>query len=309
MTPASFAPTGVQYELRHGEHRAIVTEVGATLRAYEVNGVRVVDGFPVEEMSSAGRGQVLAPWPNRLEDGRYEFEGRRGRAPINEPERGNAIHGLVRWLPWSVTQRSAAGVTLACTVAPQPAYPWRLALSVTYTVDESGLSVTARATNETDVAAPFAIGFHPYLAAPATIDDATLTVPARVRLVTDDRSVPTGSEPVEGTGYDFSDARTIGEVQLDTAFGDLWRDGDGLARVGLAPAGRPPASVWLDEAFRYVQIYTGDTLDPAERRRRGVAIEPMTSPANAFRSGVDLVRLESEETWRGSWGLAPEPST
>ncbi len=31
-------------------------------------------------MCTGGRGQILAPWPNRLEDGTYEFAGRVGVA-------------------------------------------------------------------------------------------------------------------------------------------------------------------------------------------------------------------------------------
>jgi aldose 1-epimerase len=63
--------------------------------------------------------------------------------------------------------------------------------------------------------------------------------------------------------------------------------------------------VWVDAAFRYLMVYTGDTLEPADRRRAGIAIEPMTCPPNALRTGVDLIELEPSETWRGTWGIAP----
>src|SRR5262245_62491858 len=136
-------PSGAQHEIRYGGQRAIACEVGATLRSYAVGGVEVLDGFPVEEGASAGRGQVLAPWPNRLDGGAYTFEGRAGRAALDEPERGNAIHGLVRWLPWQVVGRTEASVELGCVLHPQPGYPWRIELSVAYRLDEDGLSSTA----------------------------------------------------------------------------------------------------------------------------------------------------------------------
>src|SRR5262245_19690325 len=140
---ASSPPSGAQHEIRHGPQRAVACEVGATLRSYAVGGDEVLDGFSVEELSTAGRGQVLAPWPNRLDGGAYTFEGRAGRAALDEPERGNAIHGLVRWLPWQVVGRTEASVELGCVLHPQPGYPWRIELSVAYRLDEDGLSSTA----------------------------------------------------------------------------------------------------------------------------------------------------------------------
>ena len=125
----------------------MVTEVGATLRTYSMGGLDVLDGFGLDEQASAGRGQVLAPWPNRLDGGRYAFGGIEGRAAIDEPERGNAIHGLVRWLPWSAVSSAGDAVTLACLLDPQPAYPWRLELDLEYWLAADGLTVLASATN------------------------------------------------------------------------------------------------------------------------------------------------------------------
>ena len=179
------APSGQQHEIRHGTQVAVVTEVGATLRSYSAGGLDVVDGFEIDEISPAGRGQVLAPWPNRLDGGRYAFEGREGRAALDEPELGNAIHGLVRWLAWTATSKGEDTVTLTCVLHAQPAYPWRLELEIGYALSALGLAVTARATNASDVPAPFGIGFHPYLSVGAPVDEATLTLPASRRLVTD----------------------------------------------------------------------------------------------------------------------------
>ena len=63
------------------------------------------------------------------------------------------------------------------------------------------------------------------------------------------------------------------------------------------------ATLWLDESYRYVMAFTGDTLDP-ERRRRAIALEPMTCPPDALRSGTDLIRLAPGTTWTGRWGLS-----
>ena len=224
LAPAS----GQQFEIELGAERAVVCEVGATLRSYVVHDVEVLDGFPAHDRSNSGRGQVLAPWPNRLEDGRYTFVGREGQAAWDEPERRNAIHGLVRWLPWEVVERTDRTVELACLLPPQPAYPWRLGLRLHYELTPAGLEVTATASNESDEPAPFGIGFHPYLTLSGTIDDLVLLVPARRTLLSDARALPIGDESVAGTDHDFTAARALGALQLDTAFTDLVPDVDGI---------------------------------------------------------------------------------
>lgn len=296
-------PSGEQHEIRHADHMAVVTEVGATLRAYSAGGLEVLDGFSVDEPSPAGRGQVLAPWPNRLDGGRYEFDGRPGTAAIDEPELGNAIHGLVRWLPWQLVSKSDEAVALECVLHPQPAYPWRLELLLEYRLDGDGLEVVARATNASREAAPFGIGFHPYLTMGMPVDDVRLTIPASRRLTTDDRSLPVGEEDVAGTQFDFAVGRPVGATRLDTCFTGLARGSDGRSRARLESTGGRGVEVWEDEAFGYLQVYTGDTLERTSRRRQAVAIEPMTCPPNAFASGVDVIRLEPAASWSGSWGI------
>jgi aldose 1-epimerase len=260
----------------------------------------------VGNLCDSGRGQVLAPWPNRLGDGRYSFEGRDGRAALDEPDRHNAIHGLVRWLPWQVVSRAQNVLNLACTLHPQPGYPWRLALGIEYRLGRDGLSVTTTATNLDAAPAPFGIGFHPYLKLSSPIDATSLALPARRRLVADDRGLPTGTSAVSGSTFDFTAARWIGDTVLDTGFTDLRRDPDGMARVELDDtAGGRGVTVWMDERFGYVMVFTGDTLEPVTRRRNAIAIEPMSCPPDALRSGTDLVRLEPGASWSGRWGISP----
>jgi aldose 1-epimerase len=307
-TQQALLPTGAQHEIVHGDQRAVITEVGATLRAYDVGDVRVVDGFPAEELSSAGRGQVLAPWPNRLEDGRYSFAGVDAQAGLDEPEHGNAIHGLVRWLPWTLDVRTDDAVVLRYELHPQPGYPWRLEIGLRYALGADGLTVETDATNRSDTTAPFGIGFHPYVTVGTDrIDDAHLQVPAGDKLLTDERGLPTGRHAVIGSEDDFMRSRPVGGTKLDTAFTALLRDADGRAiAVVERPDGGRAVRVWVDGAFRYLMVYTGDTLEPADRRRAGIAIEPMTCPPNALRTGTDLIELEPGATWRGTWGIALE---
>jgi aldose 1-epimerase len=52
-----------------------------------------------------------------------------------------------------------------------------------------------------------------------------------------------------------------------------------------------------------VQVHTGDRPEPADHRR-GLAVEPMTCPPDAFTSGVDLVHLGPGESHEASWSIA-----
>jgi galactose mutarotase-like enzyme len=300
------AATGDQWVIGHGHQRAIVTEVGATLRSFRVGDRAVVEGFGPTEWSRGGRGQVLAPWPNRLGDGAYTFQGVAAQAPLDEIPRRNAIHGLVRWLPWRLTGRAQNRVGLQCELRPSPAYPFALRLEIEYRLGREGLTVSTDAQNIGEVDLPFGLGFHPYLTVgTSTVDQARLRVPAHRRLVTDERGLPTGTVGVAGTEYDFTTARTLGVTRLDTAFCDLDRDGEGRVRVDLDhPDGAGGVSLWADERFGYLMIYTGDTLDPTARRT-GLAVEPMSCPPDAFRSGTDLAVLRPSTRWTGSWGISP----
>jgi aldose 1-epimerase len=291
------APSGEQFELSNGDQQAVVTEVGAGLRAYSADGRELLDGYPREALASSGRGQLLLPWPNRIRDGVYRLDGREHRLPLNEPERGNAIHGLVRWSSWNVAARTADRILLEHVLHPQPGYPFTLALRVEYALADDGLSVTTAATNRGAESCPYGAGAHPYLAV-AAVDEAVLRLPARTVLESDERGIPVSSRPVEGA-FDFGSPRPVGEVQLDHCFTDLERDGDGRARVEV-----DATTLWVDESYPYLMVFTGDAL-PGPERRRSIAVEPMTCAPNAFASGDGLVVLEPGETHAAEWGISP----
>lgn len=296
-------PSGEQFELSESGQKAVVTEVGATLRHYSVHGLDIVDGFPPTEMCSGGRGQVLAPWPNRLRAGRYSWEGSERQLPVNEPDRNNAIHGLVRWQAWTVDDRAVDRVALSHTIHPQEGYPFCVRLCVTYSLNADGLAVEVSASNEGEDDAPFGIGFHPYLSVGhGPVDDLVLTCPARTVLVADEFGIPTGREAVAGD-LDFGTARPVRDQIIDTAFTDLDRGPTGLSEVVVA-RGEDRVTLWADQAFGYVMVFTGDTLT-ADRRRRALAVEPMTCPPNALASGESLVTLVPGASWPGRWGLRP----
>ncbi|HEY8759982.1 MAG TPA: aldose 1-epimerase family protein [Candidatus Dormibacteraeota bacterium] len=293
-TNRSVHPSGEQYEIVYGDQRAVITEVGATLREYWSRGRPVLDGFAVSEMCHGGRGQLLMPWPNRIADGAYEFGGRKLQLPLTEPDRHNAIHGLVRWASWLPAAHSPDSIRLTFTLRPQPGYPFAVGLVVDYSLGPAGLRTTWSAHNLGSEPVPFGSGTHPYLR-PRTelIDEAELRIPARTYLRVDDRLIPTGHRlPVAGTPYDFRVARPVGDVAIDVCFTDF--DGSPVEFDGLRLA--------FDGNHSFLQVFTGDTLAP-EKRRRGIAVEPMTCAPNAFNTGDGIALLPPGDYRSGSWNL------
>jgi aldose 1-epimerase len=285
----------------------VVTEVGAALRTYTTDGADILDGYAEQEMCSGGRGQLLIPWPNRIRDGRYDFGGTELQTPLSEPENGNAIHGLVRWANWQLDQRGPATVTATHVLHPQVGYPFTLGLEVVYGLSGSGLRASITATNLGDDPLPYGAGQHPYFRVGTdVVDAAVLHVPADEALDADDRGIPTGRRlPVAGTHRDFRQPRPIGTAVVDSCYVGLERDENGVGRVVIAgPGGSPRVTVWMDASFGYVMVFTGDTLEPA-RRRRGLAVEPMTCAPDAFRSGLGRQILEPGQATTSVWGATP----
>ena len=207
--------------------------------------------------------------------------------------------------PGRSATRASDRVVVEYDLLPQSGYPFALSLSIEYSLSESGLSVRTTATNVGQDACPYGAGQHPYLMlGTPTVDSLILSAPGETVLRVNDRGLPVGKEPVEGTESDFRRPRPIGATKLDHAFTDLERGTDGRARVELRdPTSRAGLTLWVDESYRYVQLFTGDPLPDVARR--SLAVEPMTCPPNAFRTGEDLIRLEPGASVTSAWGIVP----
>lgn len=300
---ASIPPSGEQHEIAYDEQRATIVEVGGGVREYEVGGRPVLDPYPREAICDGAHGAPLIPWPNRLADGRYSLDGADYQVALTEPAKRNAIHGFLRWRSWQVRERTPERVVMGTTIHPLEGYPFALELSVAYELGEDGLTVTTTATNVGGGPCPYACGQHPYLSpGSGLIDDCSLELDARTRILTDaERQLPTGTEAVAGTDFDFRTARQLGDLRIDFAFTDLARDEAGRAWVRLSAPDSARAELWVDQSYPIVELYTGDTLSEP-RRRRGIGTEPMSCPPNAFQTGEGVLRLEPGGSARSQWG-------
>ncbi|WEO78387.1 aldose 1-epimerase family protein [Cryobacterium sp. SO2] len=298
--------SGLQYTITAGGYAATIASVGASLREFTWYGRDLVVPFDANEVRPGYRGAVLAPWPNRVVDGTYSFDGVDYQLPLTEPSRSHALHGLVCWADWTLEARSTDSVTLRTTIVPSDGYPHRVALLAAYRLGADGLTTTVTAENLGASTAPYGTGPHPYLVAgPGAVDDWTLEFPAAAYLtVTPDRLSPVAVAHVEtNPEFDFRTARVIGDTFIDHAFTSIARDADGTASVVVTSPIGTGVRMSFGAGLPWLQVHTADRPAP-EPSRIGLAVEPMTCPPDAFSTAEDLVRLSPGATHSAAWTIA-----
>ncbi|CAH0133334.1 Aldose 1-epimerase [Microbacterium foliorum] len=293
----SASPTGIQVHLQLGDVSAQIAQVGASLRALRIGAVDLIPPYPLDAPTPSCSGVVLAPWPNRVRDGRWDDRGAERQLAITEPKFQNASHGLLRFTAYDISE-TASAATLTATIVPQTGYPYLVETSVTYVLRADGIDVTHALTNRSATAAPVALGTHPFfMIGDVDTQDLVLRVPAHTAFETDERMLPTGTRPVDAA---LRDGIRVGDTSLDTGFADLDRDPDGLVRHSLTAPGGRRLTVRQGAGFDFVQVFTTDKY-PGQPL--AVAIEPMTAPADALNSGAGIRHLDPGETWTLEWGI------
>ncbi|SDI45929.1 aldose 1-epimerase [Arthrobacter cupressi] len=293
-----------EYRISSGEYSAAITARAAALRELRYRERDLVVPFPAGGPIPDFRGIIAAPWPNRVADGRYTFDGTEFELPVNETDRGCALHGLVFELDWTLESHDGTSVTLSCTPEPTAGYPHALRIAVEYLLTDAGLHSRVTAANLGSTTAPYGVCPHPYLVAGASpLDEWTLELPAATFLeVTPDRLLPKDTRPVEGHPFDFRAPRPIGATGIDHAFTDIAFDDAGHARVLVTDPGGTGVGMSWDSSCAWLQIHTADKEPPAANRL-GLAVEPMSCPPDAFNSGTDLVRLGAGATHEAAWTI------
>ncbi|RAV33644.1 aldose 1-epimerase family protein [Corynebacterium heidelbergense] len=284
-------------DIAAGDYTAAISPFGGGIRALTYRGRPLLHSYPAEEFPPLSAGIVLAPWPNRTTDGVFAHEGRVHRLNITEPARATAIHGFVGSQRWEPTDGGQDWATLRLRLQPQPGWPWPMTFTATWRLHPlRGLRATVRVRNDDPAAScPLGLGWHPYLSAQGTpLDQCILTLPASTNLPLDPvRNVPVGpsipaAEIVDPAGQAMSG------LWLDHCFGGVDPGAEITLRDRETGAG---VALNADAPFRWYQVFTAD---PARREGfpgvgRAVAVEPMTCPPDALRSGRDLVVLAAGE--------------
>lgn len=301
-----------EVSLSFDNQRAIVSPWGASFRRYylaEPDGSEtdIVWGYSGGARKKGGQGDVLIPFPGRVAEGRYSFNGQAFQLDRNDKEGPNAIHGFVRTLPWT-THRADSNcavfdIGLDAQAYGRRGYPFSLSVRVTYALDREGLSCSFAVQNVGSQVAPVGVGFHPYFTVgTAVIDQAEATIPAAGFLEFNERLVPTGTiVSAAGSEWDYRECRAIGARRFNHCYVQLERDAAGFATASLRHAGsRRRIDVVMDRAFSAIVVYTGDAIVDAPRR--AFAIEPMTCATDSFNHPEwGLQRLRPNETFTGRY--------
>lgn len=305
-SPALVRDRGDLLTLSAGPYSAEISTVGAIVESLTIGGRDLLVRNPEQGPMAFYRGAIVAPWPNRIGDGLYTWDGQEIQAPLTEVERGNALHGLISFQAFTPATVGDDEAILRTELYPSPGYPFHLLVTVHHSLDpEEGLITTVTARNLGTQDAPYGVCPHPYLVAgPENLDEWSLQVQTgTVLTVTEDRLLPTGTAPVEpGSEFDFSAPRRIGTLFIDHAFTDLARDEEGQLLVRVTAPGGTGVEMCAGPECGWLQIHTGDRPEP-ENHRRGLAVEPMTCPPDAFRSGTDVLRLRPQAEHSASWAI------
>ncbi|HDL4945856.1 TPA: aldose-1-epimerase, partial [Escherichia coli] len=280
--------SGQTVSLAAGDYHATIVTVGAGLAELTFQGCHLVIPHKPEEMPLAHLGKVLIPWPNRIANGCYRYQGQEYQLPINEHSSKAAIHGLLAWRDWQISELTATSVTLTAFLPPSYGYPFMLASQVVYSLNaRTGLSVEIASQNIGTVTAPYGVGIHPYLTCNLTsVDEYLFQLPANQVYAVDEHANPTTLHHVDELDLNFMQAKKIAATKIDHTFktaNDLWEITITHPQQAL--------SVSLCSDQPWVQIYSGKKL-----QRQGLAVEPMSCPPNAFNSGLDLLLLEPGKT-------------
>lgn len=286
--------SGQTIELAAGDFRATIVTVGAGIAALRHKGRDLLLSHRPEEIARAHLGKVLLPWPNRLAQGTYVFDGERYDVAVNDRASGAAIHGLVAWKDFSIVEQSEDRVTLETHVIPIYGYPFLLRTEITYRLDaRDGLCACYETRNLCDRDAPFGVGVHPYITCDhAPMDECVLTLPCR-RVFTRGADLnPRDLVDASSLDLDFTRSRALKGIVIDHTFktdGENWQ----------AMLESSDMKVVMTSSASWLQVYTGEKLE-----RRGLALEPMSCPPDAFNSGIDLVILKPGTTHRFDFRIA-----
>ncbi len=305
-TKTPFGPY-TKVSVRHdetGNEITIIPEMGARLNHFQVNlhgdSVDIIDGYTDAHALSDGmvtKNALLAPYPNRVADGRYTFHGQEQQLFINRPREHNAIHGFAFNYPFVLEASGRVDdyyeLTLRSVFSGEEGYPFPFAMMVKYRFGGVWLEIETELTNVGKAQLPVGFGWRPQFRTTGTIEHIRMTLPEVEQLEVDGRHIPTGKRQIF---TDFSAAHALKEVVFDTSFHllngnrevQLFDELLGLYITLVMPE--------IDTQYEYLQVYTAPD-------RGSIGLEPMTCAPDAFNNGLGLKKLSPGGSLRSHFSI------
>lgn len=279
--------SGKTINLISDDYTATIVTMGGAIANLKYKGRHIVMPFQPHTIPIAHQGKILAPWPNRIADGRYTYNNQEYQLPITDVKTNCATHGLVAWKDWVIADMHTSFVELETYVSPIYGYPFLIKLSAHYEViDGMGLKVDLKALNVGKEEAPFGIGMHPYITCEGlSIDECKLSMPFDECFSNNERKCPESRVKVEDLGFNFKEPSLVGTTEIDHCF--IAQNAPHVSTVQLESK---KIQVYLKTSAPYIQLFT-----PAKLNRRCLAVEPMSCPGNSFNNGIGLIRLKEQQ--------------
>ena len=279
-----------------GLWRARVSPVGASLVSLWHAEIEIVTS-PYHEPLKALAGSVMAPWPNRLEDGTWQLGDREFTATINDDDGHNANHGLAFDKQFAVASQTESSLRLELNLFDEQAYPFSVLLSVTYLLQNTGLEVELEAKNLSNDVVPIAFGMHPYF---VLDQDSTLSVDAESWVTKNTRNLPVSTLTFEKSPLANNAGQDICGLELDECFTDLRFGSNGFCITTLT---RPSLSiaVQVEQSRELSHLMLYRLQESRQSHRSLLAIEPQSAPANAFRNLESVASLAPAKSFQAKY--------
>lgn len=232
---------------------------------------------------------LLSPWVNRVRNGNYSFEGRNYQLPVNEPNLGNAIHGLLARMPFDISLEASKATLTYHYDAEEKAYPFpfEMQLSYSFSVDNS-FQLQFQAKNTGSGNMPFACGWHPYFnLTQGNLADWIIRFDSISKFHSDSQMIPLREE-----SFDASAGVDLGKEVLDNVF----RLEPKTKHITNLYNKQKKESLYLEQSsidFPFLVVF-------APENSNCVAIEPMSANTDAFNTGDGLRILAPNEIFQSS---------
>jgi aldose 1-epimerase len=315
-----------QIKLQFQDQTLVINPLGGGIMEYYTgqgdDRIDIIYGYNQGENKVGSMGDVLFPFPGRVENSKYTFEGQEYELKNVKLKDGHAIHGFVKTQEWQIEKQDPASVELSITLKKgqyqENGFPFSLKITLAYSLSKEGMTCQAKVENIGGEKAPFGLGFHPYFSVGTDqIDEMILQIKADKLVEFDAGLKPTGKLlEVSGSDLDFNQPKRIDARVVDNCYTELKLQAHlagvkahprgGLAETVISDGRGRTVIIWQDESFPYLQVYSADTIGD-NHRRRGFAIEPQTCTGFAFNvERMGLKTLEPGEVFEGSWGASPK---